>query len=46
LLAAGLGLAALSVGAAALPASGPGSGWLAVIAAVAALLAAGLALPV
>jgi hypothetical protein len=46
LLAAGLGLAVLSVGAAALPAAGPGSGWLAVIAAVAALLAAGLALPV
>jgi len=45
LLAAGLGLAVLSVGAAALPAAGPGSGWLAVIAAVAALLAAGLALP-
>lgn len=46
LLAAGLGLAVLSVGAAALPAAGPGSGWLAVIAAVAALLVAGLALPV
>jgi len=46
LLAAGLGLAVLSVGAAALPAAGQGSGWLAAIAAVAALLVAGLALPV
>ena len=46
LLAAGLGLGVLSVGAAALPAAGPGSGWLAVIAGAAALLAAGLALPV
>jgi hypothetical protein len=46
--AAGIGLAALSVAAAALPAtsSGSGSGWLAVLAAVAAILAAALALPV
>lgn len=45
---AGLGLAALSVGAAALPvsASGSGSGWLAVLAAIAAIVAAALALPV
>jgi hypothetical protein len=48
LIAAGIGLAALSVAAAALPASatGSGSGWLAVLAAVAALVAAALALPV
>ena len=45
LLAAGLGLAALSVAAAALPDSG-GGGWLAVLAAGAAVLVAGLALPV
>ncbi|HWF81681.1 MAG TPA: hypothetical protein VN695_13960 [Streptosporangiaceae bacterium] len=48
LIAAGIGLAAISVAAAALPASstGSGSGWLAVLAAVAAILAAALALPV
>jgi hypothetical protein len=48
LLAAGLSLVALSVGAAALPAGGAsgGSGWLAVLAAVAAVIVAGLALPV
>jgi len=47
LLTAGLALAALSAGAAALPAGSSGSGWpLAVIAAVAALLVAGLALPI
>src|SRR5262245_10893258 len=44
LLACGLGLAALSAGAAALPAAG--SGWLGVFAAVAAVVVAGLALPV
>jgi hypothetical protein len=44
LLAAGLGLAALSAGAAALPTAG--SGWLAVVAAIAAVLVAVLALPV
>jgi hypothetical protein len=43
LVAAGLGLAALSAGAAVLPAAGPP--WLAAVAAIAALLAAGLALP-
>lgn len=43
LIAAGLGLAALSAGAALLPPAG--SGWLAAAAAVAALLTAGLALP-
>ena len=48
LIIAGLGLAAISVGAAALPASagGTGSGWLAVLAAIAAVIAAALALPV
>ena len=48
LIAAGIALAALSVAAAALPASatGSGSGWLAVLAAVAAVVAAALALPV
>lgn len=46
LLAAGLGLAALSGGAAMLPAAGPDSGWLTVIAALAAAVAAALALPV
>ena len=48
LIAAGVGLAALSVAAAALPAtsSGSGSGWLAVLAAIAAIVAAALALPV
>ncbi len=48
LIAAGIGLAALSVAAAALPssASGSGSGWLAVLAAIAAVVAAALALPV
>lgn len=47
-IAAGLGLAVLSVGAAELPArsSGSGSGWLAVLAAIAAIVAAALALPV
>lgn len=43
LVAAGLGLAALSAGAALLPTAGPG--WLAAVAAIAALLTAGLALP-
>ena len=43
LIAAGTGLAALSAGAAFLPAAG--SGWLAAVAAIAALLTAGLALP-
>ncbi|MGI9007570.1 MAG: hypothetical protein ACR2FU_15470, partial [Streptosporangiaceae bacterium] len=43
LVAAGLGLAALSAGAAILPAAGPA--WLAAVAAIAALLTAGLALP-
>lgn len=48
LIIAGLALAALSVAAAALPASasGSGSGWLAVLAGVAAIVAAALALPV
>jgi hypothetical protein len=48
LLAAGTGLLVIAVGAAALPASEPGSGALAVrvIAAIAALIAAGLATPV
>ncbi len=47
LITAGLALAALSAGAAALPAAGSGSGWpLAVIAALAALLVAALALPI
>lgn len=48
LIAAGIALAVLSVAAAALPASaaGSGSGWLAVLAAVAAIVAAALALPV
>jgi hypothetical protein len=46
LIATGLGLAALSAGAALLPAAGAGSGWLSAIAAVAAVIAAGLALPV
>jgi len=44
LLAAGLGLAALSAGATALPTAG--SGWLAVVAAIAAVLVAALTLPV
>jgi hypothetical protein len=44
LLAAGLGLAALPAGAAALPTAG--SGWLAVVAAIAAVLVAALILPV
>ena len=43
LIAAGTGLAALSAGAAFLPAAG--SGWLAAVAAIAALLTAGLAVP-
>lgn len=43
LLVAGLGLAALAAGAALLPPAG--TGWLAVLAAIAALLTAGLALP-
>jgi hypothetical protein len=46
LLTAGLGLAALSAAAAMLPGSSAGSGWLSAIAAVAAVIAAGLALPV
>jgi hypothetical protein len=48
LIVAGVGLTAISVGAAALPASagGPGSGWLAVLAAIAAVIAAALALPI
>jgi hypothetical protein len=48
LIIAGLGLAAISVGAAALPsgAGGTGSGWLAVLAAIAAVIAAALALPI
>jgi hypothetical protein len=44
LIAAGLGLAAVSAGAALLPAAG--SGWLTVVAAAAAVLVAALALPV
>lgn len=43
LIAAGIGLSALSAGAAFLPTGG--SGWLAAIAAIAALITAGLALP-
>ena len=46
LIAAGLGLAAVSAGAALIPAVSSGSGWLTVIAAAAAVLAAALALPV
>jgi hypothetical protein len=48
LIAAGVALAALSVAAAALPTSSSGSdsGWLAVLAAVAAIVAAAMALPV
>lgn len=48
LLVAGLALTALSVGAAALPTdpAGSGSGWLAVLAAIAAVVAAALALPI
>jgi hypothetical protein len=48
LLVAGVALTALSVGAAALPAStaGSGSGWFAVLAAVAAVIAGALALPI
>lgn len=48
LIAAGIALAAISVAATAFPASasGSGSGWLAVVAAVAAIVAAALALPV
>lgn len=46
LIAAGSGLAALSAGAGLLSGSVPGAPWLAAIAAVAALIAAGLALPV
>jgi hypothetical protein len=45
LLAAGLGLAALSAGAAMIPPLGAGSGLLAVVAAIAAVLVAALALP-
>ncbi len=45
LLVAGLGLAALSAGAAMLPALGSGAGWLAVVAAIAAVIVAALALP-
>lgn len=44
-LAAGLGLTVLSAGAAMLPGLGAGAGWLAVLAAVAAVIAAALALP-
>jgi hypothetical protein len=44
-LAAGLCLAALSAGAAALPALGASAGWLAVLAAIAAVVVAALALP-
>jgi hypothetical protein len=44
-LATGLGLAALSAGAAMLPGPGAGAGWLAVLAAIAAVLAAAVALP-
>jgi hypothetical protein len=47
LITVGLALAALSAGAAALPAAGSGSGWpLAVIAAIAAVFVAALALPI
>ena len=46
LIAAGIGLAAVSAGAATLPAVGSASGWLAVIAAAAAALVAALTLPV
>ena len=46
LIAAGIGLAAVSAGAATLPAAGPDSGWLAVLAGAAAALVAALALPV
>jgi hypothetical protein len=48
LIIAGLGLTAISVGAAALrtSAGGTGSGWLAVLAAIAAVVAAALALPI
>jgi hypothetical protein len=48
LIIAGLCLTAISVGAAAIPASagGTGSGWLAVLAAVAAVVAGALALPI
>ncbi|HET7018104.1 MAG TPA: hypothetical protein VFI65_29575 [Streptosporangiaceae bacterium] len=48
LLVAGIALTALSIGAAALPTdpAGSGSGWLAVLAAIAAVIAAALALPI
>ena len=47
LLATGAALAALSIGAAVLPAAGPGSsGWLAALAAAAAVVAAALVLPI
>jgi len=46
LIAAGIGLAAVSAGAATLPAVSSGSGWLAVVAAAAAALVAALTLPV
>jgi hypothetical protein len=48
LLVAGLALTALSIGTAALPtdSAGSGSGWLAVLAAIAAVVAAALALPI
>lgn len=46
LIAAGVCLAGISVGAAALPAGGAGSGWLAVLAAAAAIVATALALPI
>ncbi len=45
LLVTGLGLAALSAGAAMLPALSGGAGWLAVVAAIAAVVVAALALP-
>ncbi len=46
LIAAGIGLAAVSAGAATFPAASSGSGWLAAIAAAAAALVAALTLPV
>ncbi len=46
LIIGGVCLAGLSAGAAMLPASGSGTGWLSVLAAIAALLVAALALPV
>ncbi len=46
LIAAGAALAAVSAGAGLLPPAGAGSGWLTAVAGVAAVIAAGLALPV